>query len=57
LLRREQENIKIAVVAGGNKQRDYLSKEDSSSPTAAMEMVLLMLIVDPTSLMPSSRQL
>jgi hypothetical protein len=34
------------VVAGGNKQRDYLSKEDSSSPTAATELVLLTSIVD-----------
>jgi hypothetical protein len=34
------------TVAGGNKQRDYISKEDSSSPTVATEAVLLSCIVD-----------
>ena len=29
------------AVAGGNKQRDYISKEDASSPTVATEAVLL----------------
>ena len=31
---------------GGNKQRDYISKEDSSSPTVSTEAVLLTCIVD-----------
>jgi len=31
-------------VAGGNKQRDYISKEDASSPTVATESVLLSCI-------------
>jgi hypothetical protein len=34
------------TVAGGNKQRDYISKEDSSSPTVATEAILLSCIVD-----------
>jgi hypothetical protein len=32
--------------AGGNKQRDYISKEDASSPTVATEAVLLTCIID-----------
>ena len=38
--------IKGRTVAGGNKQRDYISKEDSSSPTIATESVLLSCITD-----------
>ena len=38
--------IKCRAVAGGNKQRDYISKEDSSSPTVATEAVLLSCIID-----------
>jgi hypothetical protein len=39
-------NIKGRSVAGGNKQRDYISKEDASSPTVATESVLLSCIID-----------
>ncbi len=45
MLRREQEN-KACLVAGEYTQRNYLSKEDSSLPTAATEFVLLTLVVD-----------
>jgi hypothetical protein len=38
--------IKGRTVAGGNKQRDYISKEDASSPTIATESVLLSCIID-----------
>ena len=38
--------IKGRTVAGGNKQRDYISKEDASSPTVATEAVLLTCIID-----------
>jgi hypothetical protein len=38
--------IKGRTVAGGNKQRDYISKEDASSPTVATESVLLFCIID-----------
>ena len=38
--------IKGRTVAGGNKQRDFISKEDASSPTAAMESVLLTCIIE-----------
>jgi hypothetical protein len=38
--------IKGRTVAGGNKQRDYISKEDVSSPTVATESVLLSCIID-----------
>jgi hypothetical protein len=37
--------IKGRTVAGGNKQRDYISKEDASSPTVATESVLLSCII------------
>jgi hypothetical protein len=39
-------NIKGRTVAGGNKQRDYISKEDASSPTVTTESVLLSCIID-----------
>jgi hypothetical protein len=39
-------SIKGRTVAGGNKQRDYISKEDASSPTVATESVLLSCIID-----------
>jgi len=38
--------IKGRTVAGGNKQRDYISKEDASSPTVAVESVMLSSIID-----------
>ena len=38
--------IKGRAVAGGNKQRDYISKEDASSPTVTTEAVLLSCIID-----------
>jgi hypothetical protein len=38
--------IKGRTVAGGNFQRDYISKEDASSPTIYMESVLLSCIID-----------
>jgi hypothetical protein len=33
-------------VAGGNKQRDYISKEDASLPTVDTEAMLLSCIID-----------
>jgi hypothetical protein len=33
-------------VAGGNKQQDYISKEDESSPTVATQAVMLSCIID-----------
>jgi hypothetical protein len=39
-------SLKGRTVAGGNKQRDYISKEDASSPTIATEAVLLSCIID-----------
>ena len=38
--------IKGRAVAGGNKQRDYISKEDAISPTVATAAVLLSCIID-----------
>ena len=38
--------IKGRTVAGGNKQLDYISKEDASSPTVTTESVLLTCIID-----------
>ena len=38
--------IKGRTVAGGNKQRDYNSKEDVSSSTVSIESVLLSCIID-----------
>jgi hypothetical protein len=38
--------IKGRTLGGSNKQRDYISNEDASSPTIAMESVLLSCIID-----------
>jgi hypothetical protein len=38
--------IKGRTVAGGNKQRNYISKEDYSSPTIDKELVLMSCIID-----------
>jgi hypothetical protein len=39
-------SLKGRTVAGGNKQRDCISKEDASSPTIATEAILLSCIID-----------
>jgi hypothetical protein len=46
LKQRRDEKIKGRFVAGGNNQRDYISKDDSISPTVAAESVLLSCIID-----------
>ena len=38
--------IKGRAVAGGNKQRDFISKEEEISPTVATEAVLLSCVID-----------
>ena len=38
--------IKGRAVTGGNKQRDYISKEDPISPTVATKAVLMSCIID-----------
>jgi hypothetical protein len=38
--------IKTRKVAGGNKQRDFISRENASSPTVATESVLLTSLVN-----------
>jgi hypothetical protein len=46
LKEKRDSSIKGRIVAGGNKQRDYVPQEDSSSPTVATESVLLTCIID-----------
>ncbi len=46
IVRKQSGETKAWLVGGGNKQRDYLSEEDSSSPTTATESVLPTSIVD-----------
>ena len=46
LMEKRYGEIKGRSVAGGNKQRGYLSKEDTSSQTIATEAVLLSCIID-----------
>ena len=38
--------VKAQTVAGGNKQRAYINKEDASSPTVSTKSVLLSCIID-----------
>ena len=40
------DKIKGRTVAGGNKQRNFISKEDASSPTVVTESVLVTCIVE-----------
>jgi hypothetical protein len=44
--KKQSSQIKACKVAGGNTQRDFISKENTSSPTVAMESVLLTTLVD-----------
>jgi hypothetical protein len=37
--------IKARKVVGGNKQRDYITKEDVSSPTVSAEAVMLTCVI------------
>jgi hypothetical protein len=46
LKEKQDGSLKGSTVAGGNKQRDYISKEDASSPTITTEAVLLSCIID-----------
>jgi hypothetical protein len=46
LKQKRDRKIKGRTVAGGNKQRDYNSKEDASSSMVATESVLLSCIID-----------
>jgi hypothetical protein len=45
-LKEKREGGKGRTVAWGNKQRDYISKEDVGSPTVTTESVLLSCIID-----------
>jgi hypothetical protein len=46
IVKKRSGDTKAGLVVGGNKQRDYLTKEDSSSPAVATKSVLLKSIVD-----------
>jgi hypothetical protein len=46
LKEKRDSSLKGRTVAGGNKQRDYISKEDASSPTVPTEGVLLSCITN-----------
>ncbi len=46
LTKKRSGEIKGRTVAGGNKQRGYIEKEDASSPTVATESVILTSLVD-----------
>jgi hypothetical protein len=46
LKEKRDDSLKGRTVAGGNKQRDYISMEDASSPTVATEAVLLSCIIN-----------
>ena len=46
VVKKRSGDTKAKLVVGGNKKRDYLTKEVSSSPTVATESVLLTSIVD-----------
>ena len=41
IIKKRSGDTKAGLIVGGNKQWDYLTKEDSSSPAVATESVLL----------------
>ena len=46
LKEKRDKKIKGRMVAGGNKQRDYIPKEEAASPTAYLESVFLTAVID-----------
>jgi hypothetical protein len=46
LKQKQDGKIKGRTLAGGKKQRDYIPKEDASSPSVATESVLLSCIIN-----------
>ena len=46
VVKKRDGKTKARVVAGGNMQRDFLTNEESSSPTVSTEAVLLTSIVN-----------
>jgi hypothetical protein len=46
LTEKRDKTIKGRLVAGGDKQKDFITKEDKSSPTVATEAVLLTCAID-----------
>ena len=46
LKQKRDKTIKGIMVAGGNKQRGTIDKEDVAYPTAALESVLLISTID-----------
>ena len=46
LKKKRDENIKGRTVAGGNKQRDFISKEEANSPTVSTEAVMLTVLIE-----------
>ena len=46
VVKKRDGKTKARMVAGGNTQRDYMTKEDVSSPTVSTEAVLLTSIID-----------
>ena len=44
--RKRDGTLKARQVAGGNKQRGYIMKEDASSPTVSTEAVMLTCVID-----------
>ena len=46
VIKKRDGKIKAREVAGGNKQRGFIEKEDASSPTVATESVLLTCTID-----------
>ena len=45
---KRNETIKMRACADGNKERRYIKKEDSSSPTVYLESVIILLLIDAT---------
>ncbi len=46
MLRKRDGKIKAKKVVGGNKQQDYITNEDVSSPTVSAEAVMITCVID-----------
>jgi hypothetical protein len=46
ITKKRTEELKARQVAGGNKQRDFITKEESSSPTMSNDSFVLSSLLD-----------
>ena len=46
MTKKRDKTIKGRLVAGGNKQQGFISKDEATSPTATLESVMITSVID-----------